>query len=190
MPAALTARKPGSTTEALCTHLLTLRRDDVSPVHCLRPRSVVASLVLTSIAFGATRSAAAQSSTPAARRDSAVIAVERGIWENTLHQRWEGTNAALVGVFTVDSKGIYTWSAANTTALRATGCTLTSYAMRDVRTRVASADVVVLGYRADLSLKCPNPAPSVSNNYLSVYRRRGTGWELVASSITPVSPPK
>jgi hypothetical protein len=156
----------------------------------MRSRFTLGLLVLTGTTLGTVGTAAAQSSTPTARRDSAVVAVERGIWENIQHGRWEGVTRTLGGALTVDDKGVYTWAAANTDSLRAMGCATTAYAMRDLHTREVATDIVALGYRADVSLKCGNATPTLSNNYLSVYRRRGTGWELVATSITRAARPK
>ena len=154
------------------------------------PRSWGGLVALTGATLCAVGNATAQSSAPSARRDSAVVAVERGIWENIKHGRWQGVTGTLGGALTVDEKGIYTWSATNTNALRDMGCTTTAYAMRDVRTREVAADIVALGYHADVSLRCGNATPTLSSNYLSVYRRRGPGWELVATSITRAAAPK
>jgi hypothetical protein len=144
--------------------------------------------------IGADASRLAAQRAPAARaagaaaRDSAVVAVERSIWEHIAHGRWDGATSVLGGAPTVDADGVYTWSTANTDRLRAMGCALSAYDMREVRTREVAPDVVALGYRALLSMQCGSATPSMSNLYLSVYRRRGAGWELVATSITRAAP--
>lgn len=67
-------------------------------------------------------------------------------------------------------------------------CATTAYAMRDTQTREVAPDIVALGYRAELSLRCGDGAPIISNVCLSVYRRHGSSWELVATSITRAAP--
>lgn len=151
------------------------------------PLTAVVALVLSWAALGAPRAIGAQAASPASARDSAVVAVERSIWEHVKAGNWEGVNAILAGALTGDDKGVYTWTAGHTQRLRDMGCTLTSFAMRDVLTRDIAADVVGLAYRAELSLACGNATPSIVNNYTSVYRRRGSGWELMVTSITPVA---
>jgi hypothetical protein len=149
-----------------------------------------AGLVAGGAGTAAAQSTATASGDAARDRDSAVVAVERSIWEHIVHGRWDGATTVLGGALTVSGNGVFTWSAADTDRLRDMGCATTAYAMRDVQTREVAPDVVALGYRAVLSLKCGDATPTLSNLYLSVYRRRGTGWELVATSITRAAPPR
>jgi predicted NUDIX family NTP pyrophosphohydrolase len=116
--------------------------------------------------------------------------VERSIWDHAVAGRWERVNAILEGALTVDDSGIAPWTAARTEALRTMGCTITGYAMHDLRTRAVSGDVVVVAYRAELPVRCGAESPTWQFRYMSTFRRRGTGWQLVATSITPVAPPK
>jgi hypothetical protein len=122
--------------------------------------------------------------------DSAAVAVERSIWEHLVAGRWDRVNAILEGALTVDDSGISPWTAARTEALRTMGCTVTAYAMHDLTTRAASGDVVVVAYRAELPARCGAESQTWQFRYMSTFRRRGAGWQLVATSITPVAPPK
>jgi hypothetical protein len=150
-------------------------------------------LVLAALAAAVPAQGAAQAARrPAAARapDSAAVAVERSIWEHAVAGRWDRVNAILEGALTVDDSGISPWTAARTEALRTMGCTITGYAMRDVATRTLSGDAVVVAYRAELPMRCAAESPTWQFRYMSTFRRRGAGWQLVATSITPVAPPK
>ena len=118
-------------------------------------------------------------------RDAAVVAIERGIWENISGGRWEAVQSSLAGVFSVDARNIFAWGTADTNRLRAAFgiCGLAGFTIRDAQTRDVTADVVVLGYRIDMELKCRTTTTTRTTRYISTYRRGADGWELVASGV-------
>jgi hypothetical protein len=156
-----------------------------------RARTSAAALVLGVLVGLPSSPALAQAARrPAISPDSAAVAIERSIWEHAVAARWDRVNAILEGALTVDDTGIAPWTAARTEALRTMGCTITAHTMHDLQTRAVSGDVVVVAYRAELPVRCGAESPTWQFRYMSTFRRRGTGWQLAATSITPVAPPK
>lgn len=146
---------------------------------------IVVRTVIAIALFGLTAQPAAAQAPALSARDAAVVAIERGIWDHIAAGRWEAVQSSLDGVFSVDARNIFAWGTADTGRLRtAFGiCGLAGFTIRDAQTRDVTADVVVLGYRIDMELKCRTTTSTRTTRYISTYRRRGDGWELVASGI-------
>jgi len=119
----------------------------------------------------------------------AIIAQEQLIFDALTKNDVAAFNKALGADFVYQSPdGTVTWELAKSAELLKT-CKTGKFTMTEPKVTSASADVMVLTYKATGDQVCngkKTPSPTYA---MSVWQKRGAQWVAVAHSETPAAPP-